>query len=554
MEPKVRVVIQSLGFRLLVPLVVTVSLVLAVHAMISFRSTKDDFLHLVRADVDRTSELIRRATHDGMLLNRKEDVQAIIERLVNGPEIASIRVYDKAGTIVMSGHREEIGRPVDPDSETCVSCHEHEQIQPRDTSVLERRSLARVSDIPKALRRLSVIENEPTCATAACHAHPAAQRVLGVLDLEMSMAPLEAAISTSQKQFLWTTLILILIVSLVVAIFIRRLVQRPVTLLFEGTQRIADGDLDTRIVVAGHHELARLAEAFNRMAGDLSAARREITEWSQTLEEKVAEKTEELRQTQRQVLHVEKMVSLGKLSATVAHELNNPISGVLNYARLVRRQIAEQPIAIDVREELTRYLTLVEKECSRCGAIVQNLLIFARRTGGEMAPIDLNEVVERSLMLVQHRIEISGLKVHCELLDGDSQIVADAGQLQQALVALLVNALEAMNGLEPAEGSLTVRLRGTDDEIYVDVGDTGVGIPPEVLPQIFEPFYSTKQTSSSVGLGLAVVYGIVQRHGGQIDVRSKPGQGTFFHLRLPRHPPAGNEEGAPLFGSRSLDA
>jgi two-component system NtrC family sensor kinase len=411
--------------------------------------------------------------------------------------------------------------------------------------------LARFGEGPEVLRHLSVIENEPTCSTALCHAHPADQRVLGVLDLEMSMAPLEAAIRTAQKQFLWTTLILILIVGLVVAVFIRRVVQRPVLRLFEGTRRIADGDLDTRIEVGGRHELARLAEAFNQMAGDLGAARREITEWSQKLEEKVVEKTEELGRAQRQVLHMEKMASLGKLSATVAHELNNPISGVLAYARLVRREIEEQPMAADVREELTRYLKLVEKECSRCGAIVQNLLVFARRTGAEMAPIDLNEVVERSLMLVRHHLEISGVQLHSELLSGDSRIVADAGQLQQALVALLVNGVEAMKGIEGVEGKLTMRLHGGDDEVQIDVGDTGVGIPPEVLPQIFEPFFSTKETHG-VGLGLAVVYGIVQRHGGRIEVESKVGQGTVFHLRLPRdvrvkkeEAPAASSSGGP---------
>jgi two-component system, NtrC family, sensor kinase len=532
MGHRLKTLCQSLGFRLLVPLVVTVGVVLTVHAMISFRSTKDDFLRFVRADVDRSSELIKRATHDGMLLNRKEEVQASIRRLAEGPEIAAIRVYDKKGFIAMSARQDEIGQRILADSETCCSCHEKEGT--RDAAVLERKGLTRVADGPEVLRQLLVIENEPSCAAAACHAHPADQRVLGVLDVEMSMAPLEAAIRTAGAQFLWTTLVLILVVGLTVAVFIRRVVQRPVMQLFQGTRRIADGDLDTRIEVRGHHELARLAEAFNRMAGQLSAARREVTEWSQTLEEKVAEKTEELGHVQRQVLHMEKMASLGKLSATVDHEINNPISGVLTYARLVRREIAGQPLPADVREELTRYLTLVEKECVRCGAIVQNLLVFARRSGAEMSSIDLNEVVERSLMLVRHHLEISGLKLHSELLSGDSTIVADAGQLQQALVALLVNAVEAMKGLSGAERELTVRLRGSAEEVRIDVGDTGVGIPPEVLPRIFEPFFSTKESQNCVGLGLAVVYGIVQRHGGQIEVESNVGQGTVFHLRLPR--------------------
>lgn len=533
MRDRLNTIVQSLGFRLLVPLFLTVGVVLAVHAMISFGTTKEDFLAFVRADLDRTSRLVMRATHDGMLLNRNEEVQATIDRLAAGPEIAAIRVYDKKGTIRMSVQREEVGRQIGLASVTCTSCHPRGQT--KGAAVLERKSLERVDDDLEVLRHLTVIQNEPSCSTAACHAHPAEQRVLGVLDLEMSMAPLEAAIRTAQKQFLWTTLILILVIGVVTAVVIRRVVHRPVNKLYEGTRRIADGDLDTRVEVGGRHELARLAESFNRMAGDLRTARRELTEWSQKLEEKVVEKTEELSRVQRQVLHMEKMASLGKLSATVAHELNNPLTGVLTYAGLVRRELANQPIPVEVRDELTQFLSLIEKECKRCGAIVQNLLVFARPTGVEMAPLDLNQVVQRSLMLVRHHLEISGVKLNCERLSGDSRMVADEGQLQQAMIALLVNAVEAMKGLPGGEGQLSVRLRGTADEVEIDVADTGVGIPPEVLPQIFEPFFSTKEAENGVGLGLSVVYGIVQRHGGRIEVESHVGQGTVFHVRLPRN-------------------
>jgi two-component system NtrC family sensor kinase len=475
-----------------------------------------------------------------MLLNLKEEVQATIERLAEGPELVAIRVYDNKGAIVMSAHTEEIGRRIALDSDTCRSCHD--ATATRDTAVLERSGLAQVDDGPEVLRHLSVIENEANCSNAACHAHPPGQRVLGVLDVEMSMAPLEAAINTAQAQFLYTTMALVFIVGVVVAVFIRRLVQRPIHKLYEGTREIADGNLDTRIHVRGRHELARLAEAFNHMAQDLKAARSEVTEWSHKLEEKVILKTEELSRAQRQVLHMEKMASLGKLSATVAHELNNPLSGMLIYARLIRKEIGQQPIDVDTREELTSYLALLEKECSRCGAIVQNLMVFARKTGAAMAPIDLNEVAERSLMLIRHHLEISGVRLNSELLTENSQIIADAGQLVQALVALLINAVEAMNGLEAGEAELSLRLRGTDDQVEIEVADNGIGIPDDVLPQVFEPFFSTKNDESGVGLGLAVVYGIVQRHGGHIEARSSLGRGTVFHVSLPRCAKAEEEE------------
>jgi signal transduction histidine kinase len=204
--------------------------------------------------------------------------------------------------------------------------------------------------------------------------------------------------------------------------------------------------------------------------------------------------------------------------------------------------LADQPLDDRVREELDGYLSVLQHECARCGSIVQNLLVFAKRSGADMTPIDVNEVVDRSLMLIRHHLEIAGIRMNREPFEGDPQIIADPGQLQQALVALLVNAVEAMKETGDRDGELTVRLDGDADSIRIHITDSGGGIPPEVLPRIFEPFFSTKDKESGVGLGLAVVYGIVQRHGGDIDVDTIRGRGTTFHLRLPRRPPPGPVE------------
>lgn len=534
MLARLRAFVRSLEIRLLVPLSITVAAVLAVHAILSYRSTKEHYLRFVDAEIDRSSGLIRRATHDGMLLNRLDEVQSTIERLVEEPDLSAIRVYDKDGGIVLSSSVAEIGRVINLESATCRTCHG--AVGAGETSILQRRGLVPVAGGPDILRHLAVIENEPSCGTAACHYHPPEQRVLGILEVEMSMAPVDAALGAAQRQLSWTTVILIVICGAVAGVFIRRLVHNPVLRINEGTRRIAAGNLDTRIDVRGNHQLARLGEAFNLMVDDLRSARHELSEWSRTLEEKVDEKTKEVQAAQHEVMHMERMASLGKLSATVAHELNNPISGVLTYARLVRRELEDQALDDDVREELVRYLTLMEKECSRCGAIVHNMMTFARRTGAKMESIDLNEVLERSLMLVRHHLEISNVGLRTERLAGDSVIVADAGQIEQALVALLVNAVEAMGTNSECRAEITVRLSGSANNVEIVVADTGVGIDPDVLPHIFEPFFSTKGSESGVGLGLAVVYGIVRRHGGTIHVNSTPGRGTAFRLRLPRHP------------------
>jgi two-component system NtrC family sensor kinase len=520
---------SSLELRLLVPLFLIVCAFLALHTFLSFRSTRARYLELVANDADRSSGLIRRATHDGMLLNRLDEVQLTIERLAEGSDVAAIRVFDKEGRIVLASERSEIGRRIEVDAPPCTNCHEADR--PASVESLPLADVARTGG-EDVLRQLSVIENEAACAAVGCHDRSADESVLGVLDVEMSMRPLTAALREARLQLIWTTLALILVISAAAAFLFRRLVRRPIARLREGTQRIAEGDLATRIEAEGGDELAQLAGGFNRMAEDLSRSQQELKEWSLRLEDKVIEKTAELREAQRQVLHMEKMASLGKLSATVAHEINNPLSGVLTYARLVERELDELALEEGVREELRRYLQLVQQETSRCSQIVNNLLVFARRSATEMTNVDINEVVERSTMLIRHHMEMRGIRLEAEYLAGSSEIGADAGQLQQALVALLMNAVEAM----PDGGRLTVRLRGDAEGVVIEVEDTGVGIAADVLPQIFEPFFSTKSGESGVGLGLAVVYGIIHRHGGQIAVASRVGEGTTFTVRLPRVP------------------
>lgn len=525
---------RSLELRLFVPLALTAGVVLAVHSVIGYRSTKAHFAGFVQAETERSSGLIKGATHDGMLLNRLDEVQATIERLSEAPEVASIRVYDTNGRIVLSAAPEERGRLVERESTTCRTCHEG--VATPERTVLQRR-LAGAPGQSDILQQFTVIPNEEGCAAASCHYHPPDKPVLGLLEVGMSMGPFDEALARSQERMIWTTVLLVLVSGLVVAMFIRKVVHTPVERLRDGARRIASGDLSTRIEVRGDHELARLAEAFNQMTEELDDARREVLEWSQTLEQKVEAKTRELQAAERQVLHMETMASLGKLSATVAHELNNPLTGVRTYAKLVKRELEEQPVEPATKEKLERYLALVDKECARCGAIVHNLLTFARRRGSAMAPVDVNEVVERSLMLVRHHLEMRDIALEAQTLPEETTVLADAGQLEQALLAILMNAVEAMASSPDAR--LGVRVQADAGSVQFEVSDTGVGIAPEDLPHIFEPFFSTKGEESGVGLGLAVVYGIVNRHGGTVEVASEPGRGTTFRVRIPREGPGG---------------
>lgn len=531
---KVRV--SSLGVRLLFPLFLAIGVVLAVYAFLSFRSVEETYLEFVGSEAERASDLIQRATHDGMLLHRLDEVQTMIERLGNGPQVSAVRVYGKRGRVVLSSDTADIGEERALESAPCSSCHTEDRAEtlPEAADLLRRSGR-------EVLRRVSVIHNEPSCTSGGCHQEATGSPVLGVLEVEMSLLPLESALASARSQLVWATLVLLLVIGGVTALIFRRLIYRPIGLIQEGARRIADGNLSTRIEVDGEHELATLAGDFNRMARDLDGMQAELREWSQKLEQKVVQKTSELRAAQGQVLHMEKMASLGKLSATVAHELNNPLSGILTYSRLIERDLEEQPVEAGARAELERYLHLVQKECVRCGTIVRNLMAFARRTTTELEPVDLSEVIEHSSMLVRHHLEISGIALEVELETADPEIVADGGQLEQALVALFVNAVEAM----PEGGELVVSVQGGPTEVEIRVADTGVGMPPEVVDHVFEPFYSTKTNESGAGLGLSVVYGIIHRHSGTIAIESEVGVGTTIRVRLPRRPPAEPAEEEP---------
>jgi two-component system NtrC family sensor kinase len=244
----------------------------------------------------------------------------------------------------------------------------------------------------------------------------------------------------------------------------------------------------------------------------------------------VEQKSRELQTAQDQVLHMEKMASLGKLSSMIAHELNNPLSGILTLSKLVKKRLGAPQITPEKLEQMNRDLTLISEEAKRCGEIVKNLLFFARAHPSERSACELDPIIDRSLRLIQHQIDMQQITVSHAVAEHPVRVAGDESQIQQVLIAILINALEAM----PDGGMLRISAQDAGDHAELIISDTGIGIPAAALSRIFEPFFTTKESGYGMGLGLSIVYGIIKQHGGDIRVESEPGHGTTMTILLPR--------------------
>jgi two-component system NtrC family sensor kinase len=505
------------------------AILLALFAGMTMREQRRHLMAAVSLSAGRASDIIRRATRASMLRNQRTELHEIIQNVGDQPGIDLVRIYNKQGRIMFSTQGEEVGKKVDLQAEACYRCHA--QAEPRRS--LEGGEPARIFEDHdhRVLGWISAIPNESDCSTAPCHAHPPDQTVLGVLDVWMSLDRVDAQLGESRRNLQAMAGVVVLVVALSFGLLILRLVQHPVERLMTGTREVTKGNLDYEIPIHSDDDLGMLAESFNGMTRELRKAHEENESWAETLEEKVAEKTRELRRAHAHLVQMDRMASLGKLSATVAHEINNPLSGILTYARLVERELDDGELDRSSVESMRRSMQMISSETRRCGEIAQNLLVFARSAALRTESVHLRELVNRSLGLVRHHLELRNIDVEQHVNGEDDMVLCSSGEIQQAILGLMVNAVEAM----PNGGTLSVAVQLEPEVVSVAIGDTGVGIPPEILPRIFEPFFTTKSETKGVGLGLAVVYGIMQRHGGKVDVESQVDVGSTFTLVWPRH-------------------
>lgn len=348
-------------------------------------------------------------------------------------------------------------------------------------------------------------------------------KIIGILYVGILKRPFTHLLWNTILIFLGTALLGILIV-VYVSIRAARHISDPLMRIAKVARKISEGDYNYRVEIDREDEIGYLAKTLNQMTDKLLSAQESLKNWNKELERKVREATNEVKRMERQLCQSEKLASLGKLAAGVAHEINNPLTGVLTIASLMLEDIPEN----DPRRE---DLETVVRETMRCRKIVRGLLDFARQSPPERKPANINQLIENTLQLLQNQIALNRIFVRKELAKDIPEIWVDVDQIQQVLVNITLNAIEAI-GEKGKGGELTIRSYPYNNGfIAVDITDTGVGIPMEDIKHLFDPFYTTKK--SGTGLGLAISYGIVQRHGGQIKVHSHLGKGTTFTVILP---------------------
>ncbi len=281
---------------------------------------------------------------------------------------------------------------------------------------------------------------------------------------------------------------------------------------------------------------------FIEISRDITERRSDEKKTQDYLMRMVEERTQQLKASHERLLHQDKMASLGKLSSSVVHEINNPLAGILNLVMLSQRILKEDEVKASELELFRQYLGLMETETRRIGRIVSNLLTFARQSKVEFVRFDLNELIEQTLLLNSNLLKLNKIRVIEELEHNLPLINGSEDQIKQVIMNLVSNAVESMNGVQRRCLTIKTFTKEKGKTVGIEIIDTGTGIPQEMMSKIFEPFYTTKKKGKGVGLGLSVVYGIIQEHGGQIYVESTEGKGASFFITLYEDPPLEKKE------------
>lgn len=502
-----------------------VVLFMTLFAWVNINNLQKLLINHTIKDLDNLSSIIIKMTRCQMLVDNRPLVYQMMREVASRPGIQRIRLVNSFGTVVYTAGAGSVDKPLSRREIGCNLCHSPEN--PIARSMLDERiHFYSLPDGHQMMGMVKSISNEPSCSTTACHAHTKEDKILGVVDIVVSLDTLKSDLTSYRNRIILLTILLIILLGASLTFFTLYLVNRPVNELLRHTSRLAQGHLDCELVPTSNDELGELMKAFQLMTSNLRQARNDLEEWGRTLEQKVEERTDQLQRIQKQLVHSEKLASLGELVAGIAHEINNPLSGILIYSELLSNDNRLNP-------ELHKDMEIISSETQRCAGIVKGLLEFARDYNPLMNRLDINQVLQDSLRLVQCQSAFQNVVIRRQFDTELPVIMADQNQLKQVFINIFINAGQAMQDLRQGELFIvTRRAMSGRDGVVVEITDSGCGVPDEQLGRLFDPFFSTKGAGGT-GLGLSVSYGIIQAHGGTIAVESTLGIGTTFIIWLP---------------------
>ena len=513
------------------------SLALFLSFGIIFRSVYEQNLNnVIRQNGNNIGSIVEGSLYYSMLENDKRALQSTLDIINTMSGIDDVNMYDENDNLVYSSFAGDTSSHSNPD---CQACHNNLNamfpVYEKSYRIIPAGSDCIMNENDISHRHLlirSPIANEKSCYTADCHAHTADQVILGSLIIKIPLNDLDNNVQKSAgKYFLFATIITLLLITALI-LFTQRQIKTPLNEIVKASLAVAGGDKKTRLSIKPGRleDMQMVSSAFNEMLDNLQSANEELKNWSQQLEYKVQKKSEELGAARNELIHIERIASLGRLSSSVAHEINNPLSGILVYTKLIHKQLSNPDLSEKKKDMMLKNLKLIEAETKRCGDIVKGLLDFSREDHENYEPRHIHPVLEEAYDLMTHTLTISNVRFSTDFRAVEDTVMCNTNQIKQACVAMIVNASEAIN----ENGEIIFSTINPDSEtIRIDISDNGIGIVPEEIPRIFEPFYSTKRGASGIGLGLAIVHGIIKSHNGKIGVKSEPGRGTTMSVILP---------------------
>jgi len=519
-------------------IITILSVILFISFSIIFRSVNENYLNtVIRQNGNNIGSIVEGALYRSMLENDKSALRNTLDIINTLPGIDEVNMYDSEENLVYSSFTTDSNSGhSDPN---CISCHANIKSmfpgKEKSYKIINVNSDCEMNQNDNGSRHLlikSPILNEKSCYTSSCHAHKETDTLLGSLVIKIPLEVQDAAIQKSSTEFFLLAILATLLLVSFLLLFTRKKIKEPLNALIKVSIAVANGDKSTRVEIKPNQldDMRMVSQAFNDMLDNLHTATTELENWSQQLEYKVQKKSEELGLAQHELMHVERLASLGKLSSSVAHEINNPLSGILIYTKLLYKQLSNPELFASKREMMLKHLKLIENETKRCGDIVKGLLDFSRKDQNDFEPRHLHDILQETYELMTHPIKIANISFNIDLSAKMDLIYCSPNQIKQACVALLVNASEAV--LE--NGEIVIKSKNKDeDTVTFEISDNGLGIADEDIPHIFEPFFSTKQNVSGIGLGLSIVHGIIQNHKGKIQVKSELGNGTVISVTLP---------------------